>query len=119
MKGDLIVQTAVKSASRVSKRNGKWANLAEIKSKAPTFKAPMSPVLGYLVRNARIEKKKGLALWRPRSAGIGEHSGKSGSRGDRTEGGRSDGGRSGGGRETIARGVAGGAVGSSITRTLF
>jgi len=123
MKGDVTVQAAVKSASRVSKRSGKWANLAEIKSKAPTFREPMSPVLGYLVRNRKIEKKPSMALWRPRSGGAYEHGGK-GSRGNdggRTEGGRS-GGRSGGTdgtRGAVARGIAGSSVSSSVTRILF
>lgn len=119
MKGDTTVQAAVKSASRVSKRSGKWANLAEIKAKT-TFREPMSPVLSYLVRNVRIEKKKGMALWRPRSGGAYEHGGKSTSRG--TEGGRTEGGRSGGttgARGSVARSVAGGAVSSSLTRSLL
>jgi hypothetical protein len=114
MKGDVTVQTAVKSASRVSKRKGKWANLPEIKNKAPTFKEPMSPVLSYLVRNHRIEKKSGLALWRPRSGGIGGDKGKSTGRG--TEGGRNGGDSVG---RSVARGVASGAVSNSITRSLF
>lgn len=127
MKGYETIQSAVKSASRVSKRSGKWANLAEIKSKAPNFKEPVSPVLGYLARNRKIEKKPNMALWRPRSGGAYEHGGKSGSRG--TEGGRQggrDGGKaggrrggdSGGTRGSVARGIAGGAVSGSMQGTL-
>lgn len=127
MKGADTIQVAVKSASRVSKRSGKWANLAEIKAKAHNFKEPVSPVLGYLARNRKIEKKPSMALWRPRSGGAYEHGGKV-SRG--TEGGRQggrDGGKTGGGRRgcssdgtrsSVARGIAGGAVSGSMQGTL-
>lgn len=67
MKGANIVQSAVKKASKASKRKGKWVNLQEIRSKMPkTNKEPIPPILRYLSREDRIEKKKNFQLWRPK-----------------------------------------------------
>lgn len=132
MRGEETVYKAVKSASRVSKRNGKWANLPEIKKKAPEFNQAFSPVLSYLVRHEKIEKKSGMALWRPRGL-AGGGIGKSGSKGERggrtTGGGRRPDERKGerrGNTGDITRVAAGATaaaasrnVSSSITRMLF
>ena len=72
MKGATTVQSAVRKASKVSKRKGKWANQPEIKHKiaSKTFKEPVLPILKYLVKQDRIEKKKGFMLWRPKGGGL-------------------------------------------------
>ena len=59
MKGATTVQTAVRKASKASKRKGKWANQPEIKHKvvSKTFKESILPILRYLVKQNRIEKK--------------------------------------------------------------
>jgi hypothetical protein len=138
MKGDNTVYKATEKASRVSKRSGKWANLPEIKHKAPaTFKVPVRPVLTSLVRKDYIEKKKNVALWRPRrgaGGGAGSSASSSSRTSDRKTGGRTSDRKTGGrtsarktsmrsSRKTIARMVAGGAVGgavrSSVMKTLF
>ena len=135
MEGIRIVHSAVHKASRVSKREGKWANIDEIKKKIPhatTFKRPVRPILNNLVKNSDIEKKRKFALWRPDDSGaMASSSSKNRLRDRRVDSdrdGRQDGRRPRGtgtknARRTIAREVAMGAVGGaikgSIRRVLF
>jgi len=112
MKSDNTVYKATEKASGASKREGKWANLSEIKRKTPpVFKAPVRPALTRLVRQDSIEKKKKAELWRPRreAAGGGGKTVLSDKLRDR--------------RRDTARMVAGGAVGgavrSSVMRSIF
>lgn len=68
MKGSGTVYSAVKKASRVSKRSGKWATFPEIKGKipkSPVFKEAVLPILRHLVKNEDIEKRKNFSMWRP------------------------------------------------------
>jgi hypothetical protein len=63
MKGANTISSSVKKASKASKRKGKWANLHEICNKipkTPKFKEPVTPILRYLVKEDRIEKKMSL-----------------------------------------------------------
>jgi hypothetical protein len=78
MKGANTISSSVKKASKVSKRQGKWANLSEICKKipkTPRFKEPVTPILRYLVHEDRIEKKRNFSLWRPKSNGGGAFGG--------------------------------------------
>ncbi len=72
MKGLNAVDDGVSKASRVSKRDGRWANIPEIKAKTYPPQQSMGSLLRELVKEARIEKKTGMLLYRPqRGAGGG------------------------------------------------
>jgi hypothetical protein len=68
----MTIRQAVAKASKVSKREGKWANKPEI-SKKITGHKPDSLVktLKEEVKKGSIEKKPNTALWRPSKAGGG------------------------------------------------
>lgn len=60
------VLTAVKKASKASKRQGDWANKPEISAKITGKKpADLGGELRKLVKEGDIERKKGASLWRP------------------------------------------------------
>jgi hypothetical protein len=73
MKGSSTVNSAVRKASKASKRKGKWATQPEIKAKilkTLKFKESILPILKYLVKQNKIEKKKNVAMWRPTGLGL-------------------------------------------------
>ena len=66
------VREAVAKASKVSKRDGKWANKEEISHKIVGHKPEHLPkTLKELTEKGSIEQKSHSALWRPTKAGGG------------------------------------------------
>ena len=98
------VASAVKKASKVSKRKGKWASKPEISAKIEGKRpANLGDELKRLVKQDVIEKKKGYELWRPEGIGLAGIMGASMAAGVRTG---------------VESGVRGG-VQSSITNLLM